>query len=62
MLQSAFIDYAAHRFDINTMNPVPNMTPYLSSMPIDSIPPPPANDPDLACRKTVYQQVVGSIN
>ena len=62
MSQSTFTDYASHRFGVNTMNPVPNMSPYQSGMPIDSIPSPLDKDPDLARNKVVYQQVVGSIN
>ena len=44
------------------MNRVPNMTPYRSGLPIDSLPPARANDPDLKRRIKVYQGIVGSIN
>mmetsp|Transcript_19503 Transcript_19503/g.29611 ORF Transcript_19503/g.29611 Transcript_19503/m.29611 type:complete len:186 (+) Transcript_19503:168-725(+) len=53
-LRSAFINHAAHCFGVNTMNPVPNMSHYCSGMTIDSIHPPPTNDPDLAHPKVVY--------
>eukprot|EP00804_Cyclotella_cryptica_P022088 CCRYP_011573-RA/>CCRYP_011573-RA protein AED:0.27 eAED:0.27 QI:0/-1/0/1/-1/1/1/0/654 len=45
--QTAFTEYMAHRFAVDTMNPVPNMTPYRSGLPIDAIPPPDPKDPDL---------------
>ena len=38
------------------------MTPYMSGLPIDSIPPPDKHDPDLKRRTKVYQSVVGCIN
>ena len=38
------------------------MTPYRSGLPIDAIPHPDANDPDLKRRTKVYQSIVGSIN
>jgi hypothetical protein len=44
LTQSAFVEYSAHRFAIDKFSPVPNMTPYWSDTPIDSIPPPPADD------------------
>ncbi len=40
LTQSAFVEYTAHRFAIDKLNPVPNMTPYRSGIPIDSIAPP----------------------
>eukprot|EP00804_Cyclotella_cryptica_P021483 CCRYP_005804-RA/>CCRYP_005804-RA protein AED:0.39 eAED:0.32 QI:0/-1/0/1/-1/1/1/0/524 len=60
--QSAFIEYAAHRFAINKLTPTPNMTPYRSGIPIDSIPPPDPKDPDLKRRTKCYQGLVGCIN
>ena len=62
MCQSAFTDFTAHRFGVDKYNLTPNMTPYRSGLPIDSIPPPPSDDPDLARRTKVYQRIVGSIN
>ena len=44
------------------MNLTPNMTPYRSGYPIDSIPAPDPNDPDLARQTKVYQSIVGCIN
>eukprot|EP00956_Cyclotella_meneghiniana_P031541 scaffold83108_cov73-Cyclotella_meneghiniana.AAC.5 len=38
------------------------MTPYRSGIPIDSIPPPDPNDPDLKRRTKCYQGIVGCIN
>jgi hypothetical protein len=46
LTQSAFVEYSAHRFAIDSLSPVPNMTPYRSGMPIDSIAPPDPKDPD----------------
>jgi hypothetical protein len=44
------------------MNKTPNMTPYRSGHPIDSIPLSDENNPDLPRRQKVYQSIVGSIN
>eukprot|EP00956_Cyclotella_meneghiniana_P012765 scaffold18160_cov36-Cyclotella_meneghiniana.AAC.4 len=60
--QSAFIDFTAHRFAVDRFKPVPHMTPYRSGIPIDSIPPPPKDDPDQKRRTKVYQRIVGCIN
>eukprot|EP00956_Cyclotella_meneghiniana_P035945 scaffold119809_cov102-Cyclotella_meneghiniana.AAC.2 len=62
LTQSAFTEYSAHRFAIDKLNPVPNMTPYRSGIPIDSIPPPDPQDPDLKRRTKCYQGIVGCIN
>ncbi|KAL7517026.1 hypothetical protein ACHAWF_000102, partial [Thalassiosira exigua] len=40
MCQSAFSEHAAHRFGVDRMARVPNMTPWRSGLPIDSTPPP----------------------
>jgi hypothetical protein len=48
LCQSAFIEYLAHRFALTNFVPVPNMTPYQSGMPIDSIPNPDPKEPDFA--------------
>jgi hypothetical protein len=33
LTQSAFVEYSAHRFAIDKLNPVPNMTPYHCKLP-----------------------------
>eukprot|EP00804_Cyclotella_cryptica_P030371 CCRYP_011900-RA/>CCRYP_011900-RA protein AED:0.20 eAED:-0.11 QI:0/0/0/1/1/1/3/0/1923 len=60
--QTAFTEYMAHRFAVDNMTPVPNMTPYRSGLPIDAIPPPDPKDPDLTRRTKCYQSMVGCIN
>ena len=62
MTQSAFTEYTAHRFGVDRMNRVPNMTPYRSGLPIDSIAPPDPSDPDLNRRTKMYQSLVGCMN
>lgn len=60
--QSAFTEFTAHRFAVDRIKPVPNMTPYRSGLPIDSIPEAPPDDPDQKRRTKVYQSIVGCIN
>ena len=60
--QSAFTEYTAHRFGVDKMNRVPNMTPYRSGYPIDAIPSVDPADPDLKRRTKIYQSMVGCIN
>lgn len=60
--QATFTEHLAHRFSVDTMNITPNMTPYRSGLPIDSIQASDPNDPDLTRRRKVYQSIVGSIN
>ena len=43
LCQSALTNYTARQFGVDKMNPVPNMTPYRSGLPIDAIP---AADPE----------------
>jgi len=62
MSQSAFTEHTAHRYGLDKFQRVPNMTPYRSGLPIDSLPPADANDPDLKRRTKLYQGIVGSIN
>jgi len=62
LCQSAFTEYTAHRFGVDKMNRTPNMTPYRSGYPIDSIPNADPDDPDLKRRTKVYQSIVGCIN
>ena len=62
MCQSAFKEFTANRFGVDKMNPVPNMTPYRTGYPVDSIQSSSDQDPDLNRRTKVYQQIVGSIN
>ena len=45
--QATFTEHLAQRFSVDTMNKTPNMTPYRSGLPIDSIPASDPNDPDL---------------
>jgi hypothetical protein len=62
LCQSAFTEFTAHRFGIDKYNRTPNMTPYRSGLPIDSIAPLHPKDPDLKRRTKVYQAIIGSIN
>jgi hypothetical protein len=62
LTQSAFVEYSAHRFAIDNLYPVPNMTPYRSGIPIDSIAPPDPKDQDHKRRTKCYQAIVGCIN
>jgi hypothetical protein len=61
LTQSAFVEYSAHRFAIDKLNPVPNMTPYRSGMPIDSIPPPDPKDPDQKYVQNVIKRLLGTL-
>ena len=47
LCQSEFTEFTAHQFSVKSENKVPNMTPYRSSSPIDSIPPDDPLDPYL---------------
>ena len=60
--QTAFTEFMAHRFAVDRFKPVPNMSPYRSGIPIDSIAPPDKHNPDLKSRTKCYQSIVGSIN
>ena len=60
--QSAFTEFTGHCFGVDKFNPVPNMTPYRSGIPIDPIPNADPNDPDLKRRTKVYQSIIGCIN
>jgi hypothetical protein len=62
LCQSAFTEFTAHRFGMDKYNRTPNMTPYRSGLPIDSIAAANPKDPDLKRRTKVYQGIVGSIN
>ena len=62
LCQSAFTEFTSNRFGVDKMNRVPNMSPYRSGMPIDSIPNADPHDPDLKRRTKLYQQIIGSIN
>jgi hypothetical protein len=62
LCQSAFTEFSAHRYGVDRFNRTPNMTPYRSGFPIDSIPSPHPKDPDLKRRTKVYQGIIGSIN
>ena len=56
------MEYTAHQFAIDKFKQVSNMTPYHSGLPMDSIPPPPPNDPDQKRITECYQSIVGCIN
>ena len=60
--QSAFTEFTAHRFSVQSTNKFPNMTPYCSGFPIDSISPVDPLNPDIPCRRQVYKSIVGCIN
>ena len=60
--QSEFVEFTAHRFSVQSANKVPNMKPYRSGFPIDSIPPVDPLNPDLNCRRKVYHIIVGCVN
>ena len=62
MCQRVFTEFVAHRFGVDKIHRSPSMTLCRSSMPIDSIPQPQAENPDLKRRTKVYQRLVGSIN
>ena len=62
LFQSAFTKFTARRFLVQSANKVPNMTPYRSGFPIDSIPPVDPPDPYLPRQIQVYQRIVGCIN
>ena len=54
LAQTAFTKFTDHRFAVGRMSRVPNMTPYRSGLPINTIPSLDAKDPDLKCRTKVY--------
>ena len=60
--QSTFTEFTAHWFLVKSANKVPNMTPYSSGFPIDSISPVDPLDPDLSRRRQVYHSILGCIN
>ena len=62
LCQSAFTEHSSHCFGVYCMNPIPNMTPYCSGDPIDSIHGPDKDDPDLKQCTKIYQGIIGSIN
>ena len=62
LFQSAFTEFTAHRFSVQSANKVPNMTPYQSGFSIDSIPPVDPLNPDLNRRRQLYQSIFGCIN
>ena len=49
LCQSAFTEFTAHWLLVHTANKVPNMTPYHSGLPVDSIPPVDPLDPNIPC-------------
>ena len=60
--QSVFTSFTAHRLSVQSAIRVPNMTPYRSGFPIDSIPPVDPLDPHINRRRQFYQSIVGCIN
>ena len=61
--QSAFTKkFMGHRFSEDKTNLVPNITMYCSGYPIDYMPAPDPNNPNLKRHVKVYQSIVGSIN
>ena len=62
LCQSAFTEFTAHWLLFQSANKVPNMTPYSSGFPIDSIPPIDPLDTDISRWRQVYQIIVGCIN
>jgi hypothetical protein len=56
------MEFTAHRFVVGKLNQVPNMTPYQSGIPIDSILPPPIHDPAVKRCMKCYQSIIGSIS
>ena len=62
LCQSIFSEFTANFFSLHTVNKVPNMTPYRSGFPIDSIPPVDPLDPDLPRqKKSIKVLLVASI-
>ena len=62
LCQSEFTEFTVYGFSVQSVNKVPNMTPYRSSFPIDSIPPVDPLDPDIPCQIQVHQSIIGCIN
>ena len=62
LCQLAFTEFIAHWFSVQSSNKLPNITPYRSCFPNDSIPPVELLDPDLPCQRQVYQSIFGCIN
>jgi len=60
--QSAFTEYTGQRFGVDKYNRTPNMSPYRSGYPIDSIPNSDPHDPDLKRRTKIFQRIIGCIN
>ena len=62
LCHSSLTEFTDHFFLVQSTNKAPNMTPYCSGFPIDSIPPVDTLDPDLTCRRQFYQIIFGCIN
>ena len=60
--QLAFTEFTAYGLSVQSVNKVPNMTPYRSGVPIYSSPPVDLIDPDLNRRRQIYQSIVGRIH
>ena len=62
LFQLELTEFNAHWFSVHTAKKVPNMIPYCSGFPIDSIPPIDPLYPDLPRQKQAYQGIFGCIN
>ena len=62
LCHSEFTEFTAHRFSVQIENKFPNMTPYCSGFPIDSIHPVDPLDTDIPCERKVYQIIFACIN
>ena len=62
LCQSELTEFTDHPLSVQSANKVPNMTPYCSSFPIDSIPPFDPLDNYLPIQRQVYQRIVGCTN
>ena len=62
LCHSAFTEFIARRFLVQSAKKVPNMTPYRSGFPIEFIPPVDPLDPDLPCQQQVHLSISGCTN
>ena len=62
LCQSALTELTAHQFSVQSANFFPNMTPYRSGFPIDSIPPIDPLNPDIPCQRQFYKSIFGCKN
>ena len=62
LCQSVFTEFASHWSSVHNENKVPNITPYFSGFPVDSITTIDPLDPGLQRQIKVYQSIVGCIH